>query len=722
MANTGDSFDIDAALEKNLGKVVVAINDSEAESAKGATALARLLTAADKRANKEAAVKEKTELEAAADRERAAQALEKLSGLALATAKFRDKAEKFKQVAAGKVHDWGAAQLAKVKDFSKSMLSMLMKGLGLAALWGIFKLIEGTDWEGLLGKVGFWIDSIFTAITRIGAWLGVDRLILFLTGKSPLTSFVTKVKSLFAKETFLGRIITSIKNFFNGKGGALSKQLNKFTKSIKSLFSGDTFIGRMITKIKSFFGGKGGGGKLIEKIGKFFTSVGGIFGKIPGLAKITNFIKGAGKFLGKIFLPVTVLMGLWEAVTGFMSGFENTKGNLGQKIIGGIGGAIQGLIDFFIVDLLKVLQDVIVWLGEFFGFDMSAIIEFDLAGKIGEWLKAPINFITDMFKWVAGDVSGEDNMFTNLIDFISGVWSSVTSWFTGLLTWASEGIASGWTSLTGYVSEIWTDIKTWFTGLFSWGQTEDGGWSLTTLITTTIDKVKGWVTGLFSWAASENEEDSFVVKTVKNVITGVKEWFGKMFKFDSASDILASAFNVLTFFPNLIKDALLSVTEWLLGLFGFGDEAKKVANAKNFSIGDMIVTLLDKLVTWLSELFNFDIKAIIAESLGALGDAGKKVMGWLGFGGDDVEKKATGGPVGKGAPILVGEHGPELFVPSGSGRILPKAQTATALGGGGGGAPIIMNAPTTNVRGGSSTTMAVASSSINPMHNKYFRN
>ena len=135
----------------------------------------------------------------------------------------------------------------------------------------------------------------------------------------------------------------------------------------------------------------------------------------------------------------------------------------------------------------------------------------------------------------------------------------------------------------------------------------------------------------------------------------------------------------------------------------------------------MIVTLLDKLVTWLSELFNFDIKAIIAASLGALGDAGKKVMGWLGFGCKEIEGEATGGPVGKGVPILVGEHGPELFVPSASGRVLPKMQTENAMAGAGG-APIIMNAPTTNVRGGSSTTMAIASSSINPMHNKYFRN
>ena len=123
----------------------------------------------------------------------------------------------------------------------------------------------------------------------------------------------------------------------------------------------------------------------------------------------------------------------------------------------------------------------------------------------------------------------------------------------------------------------------------------------------------------------------------------------------------------------------------------------------DFDFGGMIKSLVDSLPTF--------VKMLIPDSaIEAMTDVVTK------------DEKATGGPVGKGAPILVGEMGPELFVPSGSGRILPKAQTATALGGGGGGAPIIMNAPTTNVKGGGSTTMAVASSSINPMHNKYFRN
>ena len=41
----------------------------------------------------------------------------------------------------------------------------------------------------------------------------------------------------------------------------------------------------------------------------------------------------------------------------------------------------------------------------------------------------------------------------------------------------------------------------------------------------------------------------------------------------------------------------------------------------------------------------------------------------LGFG-----KAATGGPVGKDKPYLVGERGPEMFVPNSSGRIVPNNQ------------------------------------------------
>jgi hypothetical protein len=48
--------------------------------------------------------------------------------------------------------------------------------------------------------------------------------------------------------------------------------------------------------------------------------------------------------------------------------------------------------------------------------------------------------------------------------------------------------------------------------------------------------------------------------------------------------------------------------------------------------------------------------------------------------------RAEGGPVGAGSPYIVGERGPELFVPSTAGRILNEHQMGNGGGGGGGAA------------------------------------
>ena len=51
-----------------------------------------------------------------------------------------------------------------------------------------------------------------------------------------------------------------------------------------------------------------------------------------------------------------------------------------------------------------------------------------------------------------------------------------------------------------------------------------------------------------------------------------------------------------------------------------------------------------------------------------------------GFGGP----KAMGGPVSGGKSYLVGEEGPELFVPHASGTIVPNNKMGSGGGGGGG--------------------------------------
>jgi phage-related minor tail protein len=44
--------------------------------------------------------------------------------------------------------------------------------------------------------------------------------------------------------------------------------------------------------------------------------------------------------------------------------------------------------------------------------------------------------------------------------------------------------------------------------------------------------------------------------------------------------------------------------------------------------------------------------------------------------------KAAGGPVSGGSPYIVGERGPELFVPSNSGAIVPTHRLADSMVGG----------------------------------------
>ncbi|WP_375402049.1 tail tape measure protein [uncultured Sphingomonas sp.] len=78
--------------------------------------------------------------------------------------------------------------------------------------------------------------------------------------------------------------------------------------------------------------------------------------------------------------------------------------------------------------------------------------------------------------------------------------------------------------------------------------------------------------------------------------------------------------------------------------------------------------------------------ASVRDGLGAVlggGGAGGGIAGLLGglLGGaaPGLPGRATGGPVSPGRAYVVGERGPELFVPTGSGRVL-----ANGAGGGGG--------------------------------------
>ena len=395
-----------------------------------------------------------------------------MSSMLLAGKKLQEAAAKRAKVAGGKIKDFAGKQIDGIKKAAGNLLDMLTKGLGLLALWALFKWIQTWNIESIIEgakKVGEAIvgiaDFMWTLSTRIGAWIGLEKIAKIFTGKEgPLTQRVTK----------------------------------------------------WITKLT-------GKGSFFAKIGNIFSKIGGLFAKIPGMGKIMKFIKGAAKFLGKIFVPVTVVMALWEAVTGFMKGFGETEGNFFQKMLGGIGGALKGLLDFFVFGIAEMVQDAIVWLLELFGFDgaATAVGDFNLVGMIKEKVFAVIDWLMLIFQDPLAALGQLwDTITGGYATIMDLVWSPIQkaiAWALRLFGFDEAAADVEGFSLKGFIDGIFKTIKDWFLGIFNWGMeagmTEDGEWSIMTFINSVISTVKGWVTGLFSWASSEYEYDSFIIKT-----------------------------------------------------------------------------------------------------------------------------------------------------------------------------------------------------------------
>lgn len=87
----------------------------------------------------------------------------------------------------------------------------------------------------------------------------------------------------------------------------------------------------------------------------------------------------------------------------------------------------------------------------------------------------------------------------------------------------------------------------------------------------------------------------------------------------------------------------------------------KAARSGQFSIKSMVDSML-------SDLARLSFDKLVAQPL--TGFIENAVKGLFSFGGG----RATGGPVSQAQAYLVGEHGPELFVPSGAGQIDPLAK------------------------------------------------
>ena len=126
-----------------------------------------------------------------------------------------------------------------------------------------------------------------------------------------------------------------------------------------------------------------------------------------------------GSTLGKFFVPLTILMAAWQSIKGMINGWKNTEGSWGDKIIGGLAGIVENLVNFFVMMPLDLIKDLLAWIG-------------GKLGLIGPETKAMIN-----------EFSFQE-LFSTIWQGLINIGLAIKTWVSAVLAGAWAGIKAAW--------------------------------------------------------------------------------------------------------------------------------------------------------------------------------------------------------------------------------------------------------------------------------------
>ena len=373
-------------------------------------------------------------------------------------------------------------------------------------------------------------------IPEIGPKTG---LALLLLGLAALMKFSDKlVKPLAAVLEGTKKIFTNTKEFIDatkedaigaitGPGTVIAGLKAFRIDLIKTIKSSKLFamIGSGFGLLDTAGGPAGAGSKvgLLSRIATIFkplTDLGKIIAKLPVIAQITKVFGKGGtllKSLGKLFLPFTIIIGLFDTVKGFYNGFfgkdleegEEIPDTFLEKFVEGIKGGITGLVNSLIGAPLDLLTNGIAFIIGKMGFDETseALKNFSFKDLFADLIAVPFDFITSVINWIP-------TVFTDPVQAMQDLWNGIVG---------------------------------------------EGG--LLDIIYAPIDKAVGFIMGIFGFdepdTALTDEEGNFIglkdlaIKAVMGVYDYVKGFF--QFDFPSVGELFQGAKNVM---ENLLKTVL----------------------------------------------------------------------------------------------------------------------------------------------------------------------
>ena len=300
------------------------------------------------------------------------------------------------------------------------------------AIGGFFKSFKA----GFVAKTGGLsksIGNVFKVVTN-----GLKNMkSAFSAGFNGLKMF-RNATGQFGKLGFfgkLGKILGTLAKPF--------KAIGNIVKSIKDyVLAPMKSVGAVLAPLKSMMP-SGGGSKIMKPAMGVIKRVMSIMRSVGKAAFMF------GKVLGRLFLPITVLMSVFDTFKGALSGFDKykDKGFL-EGIIGGLFGGISGLLTGLIGMPLDLLKDGISWIASKLGFEnfSEQLDSFSFSDMIGNLFTSITDTIIGFIGSIKDSIAdiGFGGMIANMGFELLKIFKKIATFPLAVAAGAVSGLAAAW--------------------------------------------------------------------------------------------------------------------------------------------------------------------------------------------------------------------------------------------------------------------------------------
>ncbi|MCP4524542.1 MAG: hypothetical protein GY833_01320, partial [Aestuariibacter sp.] len=362
---------------------------------------------------------------------------------------------------------------------------------------------------------------------------------------------------------------------------------------------------------------------MVETLSKIVSTMLDWANKVPFLTSVITIVVVALGGLLLVLGPLLMVMpGIAAVVTMTGLSFGGLAAGIGAAVVAAAPFLLVGAAIAALAYLIYDNWDDIVVFFEYVFSNMWEIVQ-----KYWEWI------LLIIFP-AGGIVALFIEHWEPIKEFFTGLWESVKDIFTDawdtlydvFVTSRIDAAKAAWNAIMEYFTGLWNNVANVFQSAWD---------TIVTTITEPYDiMVDVWqpIAGFFAglWDDIQSTFDT-VWRAIEGTVESVASYF------ESAWD---------------------SSIGWVISLF---EDLWDTANDVLGAIMDKINAVIDG----------------IRDAASRLDDATGGIVGDI-WGAVTGMPRAEGGPVSKGSPYIVGEKGPELFVPNTSGNVIPN----NALGGG----------------------------------------